>query len=408
VTAVFRDPRLANPVRTTSSGSVGGAEPPDVSLRVAIAHEWLVRNAGSERCVSEMLEVFPDANLLTSVVAPDRLPLELRCARPSLLQHIPGARDHHEWLLPFMPVAWRLMEPQRDVDVVISSSHACAKAVPIADGIPHVCYCHTPMRYAWNFDEEQARFPRSLRPLARLGAARFRAWDARTADSVTHFLANSQAVAERIERFYGRTAEVVHPPVRTDFFTPGGTRDDFFLFVGRFVAYKRPDLVVEAFTGLRHRLVMVGSGQMESRLRSRATANIEFVADADDGRLRDLYRSARALVYPGEEDFGIVMAEAQACGTPVIALASGGARDIVKPGLNGWFIMGQTPAAIRRAVEAAMRETMDAAEIRRSALRFASARFRDELRAAVEGTVAQTRRMRIPFGQPVPALDQRH
>jgi glycosyltransferase involved in cell wall biosynthesis len=365
-----------------------------VSLRVAIAHEWLVRYAGSERCVNEMLELFPDARLLTSVVAPDRLPPELSCARPSLLQHIPGARDHHEWLLPLMPLAWRLMEPQRDVDVVISSSHACAKAVPIADGIPHVCYCHTPMRYAWSFDAEQARFPRSLRPLARLGAARFRAWDARTAVSVTRFLANSHAVAERIQRCYGRRAEVVHPPVRTDFFTPGGTRDDFFLFVGRFVAYKRPDLVVEAFAGLPDRLVMVGSGQMESRLRRRATANIEFVADADDDRLRDLYRSARALVYPGEEDFGIVMAEAQACGTPVIALAAGGARDIVEPGLNGWFLAGQTPAAIRRAVEAARSETVDAAEVRRSALRFAAVRFRDELRAAVEGTVAETRRSR--------------
>ncbi|MCW2963782.1 MAG: glycosyl transferase group 1 [Actinomycetia bacterium] len=369
-----------------------------MSLRVAIAHEWLVRFAGSERCVSEMLELFPDARLLTTVVAPDRLPLELRCARPSLLQHIPGARDHHEWLLPFMPVAWRLMEPQRDVDVVISSSHACAKAVPIADGIPHLCYCHTPMRYAWSFDAEQARFPRSLRPLARLGAAWFRAWDARTAVSVTRFLANSQAVAERIQRCYGRTAEVVHPPVRTDFFTPGGTRDDFFLYVGRFVAYKRPELVVEAFADLPDRLVMVGSGQMESRLRSRATANIEFVTDADDDRLRDLYRSARALVYPGEEDFGIVMAEAQACGTPVIALAAGGALDIVEPGLNGWFVADQTPTELRRAIEIADGEMLDAAEIRRSALRFGAARFRGEIAAAVERAVSETTEEQIAVG----------
>jgi glycosyltransferase involved in cell wall biosynthesis len=352
-------------------------------LRVAIAHEWLIRYLGSERCVAEMLEAFPDARVLATFVKASMVPPALARAEPSLLQLVPGATRHHEWFLPLMPLAWKLREPIRDVDVVISSSHACAKGVRIHPGIPHLCYCHTPMRYAWDFDAEQERFPTAIRPLAKAGMAWFRRWDRKTAERVTHFVANSSAVARRIQDAFGRRAEIIHPPVRTDYFTPGGEREDFFLYAGRFVTYKRADLVVEAFADLpEHRLVMVGDGPLGPALRTRATPNISFIGAPDDELLRDLYRSARALVYPAEEDFGLMMAEAQSCGTPVIGLAAGGARDIVEPGRTGWLLRDQSVEELRYAVRRAAAEELDSGEIARTAQRFSSPRFRREIKVA--------------------------
>jgi glycosyltransferase involved in cell wall biosynthesis len=358
-------------------------------MRVAVAHEWLVRYAGSERCVTEMLVAFPGAHLMTTVIEPSVLPRALRAAKPSFLQRVPGARRHHEWFLPLMPLAWRLTKPPPGVDAVISSSHACAKAVETSPRTPHLCYCHTPMRYAWNFDAEQGRFPAVLRPLARASMGWFRAWDRRAAQRVDRFVANSSAVAGRIQSFYGRSAQVIHPPVRTDFFTPDGERGADFLFVGRLVSYKRADLVVEAFAELPYRLLVVGEGQLSSRLRATATPNVRFLGEVEEAELRDLYRSARALVFPGEEDFGIVMAEAQACGTPVVALSAGGALDIVEPEMTGWLVGHPTVKELRSAVRRAATEELDATVIRRSAERFSGARFRAELRAAVEDLVAK-------------------
>ena len=361
-------------------------------MRVAIAHEWLVRYAGSERALEELVAAFPGAELLTTLLEPAAVPEPLRRAEPSFLQRLPGATSHHEWLLPLMPMAWRVRKPVEGVDAVISSSHACANAVRAAAAIPHLSYCYTPMRYAWDFASERERFPAPLRPVARVGMSWFRSWDRRQAGRITRFVAISRAVAERIHRFYGRTADVIPPPVATEFFTPNGDRGDHFLFVGRLVSYKRPDLVVEAFAGLPHRLVVVGQGHLGARLRERATANVEFVDAPDDDALRELYRTARALVYPGEEDFGIVMAEAQACGTPVVAFARGGSADIVDDGETGWLIERQSVDELRRAIERAASEQLDPRAISERAQRFARARFRERIRAAVEEMV----------GDPVP------
>jgi len=357
-------------------------------MRIAVAHEWLVRYAGSERVVDELLAAFPDAQLLTTMLEPAAVPPRLRSATPSLLQRIPGATRHHEWFLPLMPLAWRLRRPIADVEAVVSSSHACAKAVRVGTGIPHLCYCHTPMRYAWDFESEQSRFPHAIRPAARLGMAWFREWDRRSAGNVDVFVANSTAVRERINSVYGRPAKVIHPPVRTERFTPGGQRGEAFLYVGRLVPYKRADLVVEAFAGLEQRLVVVGEGQLGPRLKARATSNVTFLGDVEEERLIELYRAARALVFPAEEDFGIAMAEAQACGTPVIGLDRGGARDIVEDGVTGWLVDAPTVEGVREAVRRAAQEELDPAEIRRRAERFSSDRFRTEMVAAVEAMVA--------------------
>jgi glycosyltransferase involved in cell wall biosynthesis len=367
------------------------ASPLTSTPRVAIAHDWLVIHGGSERCVEEMLRAFPQADLTTTLVRPDELPERLAAARPSVLQHLPGASTHHEWLLPLMPAAWRLRRPIRDVDAVISSSHACAASVRVADGIPHLCYCHTPMRYAWDFDSEAARFPLAIRPAARALMCGFRRWDRKTAQNVTEFAVNSRAVAERVRRFYGRTARVIHPPVRTGFFTPSEGHREHFLYVGRLVSYKRPDLVVEAFADLPYRLLMVGSGHLEARLHNRATKNVRFIQSVSDEELRDLYRTARALVHPGAEDFGIAMAEAQACGTPVIAPADGGALDIVEHGRTGLLVQADDVAAFRRAIRRIADHQPDAASIRAHARRFSDTRFREEIRDAIATLIGPAR-----------------
>lgn len=347
-----------------------------------------MKYAGSERCVVEMLETFPEARLLTTVLDENSVPASLGIAEPSLLQRLPGSTSAYQWLVPVMPLSWAARRPVDDVDIVISSSHACSKGVRIASGIPHLCYCHTPMRYAWDFQAEKARFPPMVRPLARLSAARLRRWDRRSTSGVTHFLANSSSVAERIRLHYNRVADVLHPPVDTEFFSMGGEREDYFLFVGRFVAYKRPDLVVEAFRGLPSRVIMVGDGHMYPELRASAGGNVSFERDVTPERLRALYRGAKALVYPGEEDFGIVMAEAQACGTPVIALRAGGALDIVEHGHTGLLIEEPSAESLRSAVLRAEAEDMAGEHVRRSAQRFSAETFRRGIRTAAEELVS--------------------
>ena len=376
---------------TLSAWATGGPAEFNVVVapRVAIAHDWLVSYAGSERCVAELLTAFPDAGLLTTIVDPKAVPEPLAAARPSLLQHVPGAARHHEWLVPLMPAAWRLRRPLDGVDAVISSSHACAKAVRVADGIPHLCYCYTPMRYAWDFESERLRFPTAVRPVARAGMSWFRRWDRETARRVTSFVAISKAVAQRIRTAYGRDADVVYPPVRTDFFTPNGTgRGDHFLYAGRLVAYKRPDLAVAAFAGLPYRLVVVGEGSARAELERRAPPNVTFVGSVDDARLRELYRTAIGFVHPGEEDFGIAMVEAQATGTPVVARRAGGALDIVDDGETGWLVDGDALDDWRRAVRRAAETEVDRRAISQRAQRFAADRFRREMQDIVAAELA--------------------
>lgn len=353
-------------------------------LRVAVAHDWLVAYNGSERVVEQILTLFPKAGLYSTIMNPAALPEVLSAAQTSFLQRLPGAAAHHEWLIPLMPAAWRLQKKISDVDVVISSSHACAKAVRVASHVPHICYCHTPMRYAWDFNAEASRFPAFLRPVVRIGMGGFRRWDRRASNHVTEFVANSTSVAGRIAAFYGRGSHVVHPPVRTEFFTPGEQAEDFFLFVGRLTGYKRPDIVVDAFSELRQRLVVVGQGPMAEALKARAGPNVTFLSTVSDEKLRSLYRRAQALVFLAEEDFGITMAEAQCCGTPVIGLDRGGAVDIVRPGTTGILINQQSPAAVSRAVRHFSRDHYDASVIRRQAEQFSVKEFRNRLTGVVD------------------------
>jgi glycosyltransferase involved in cell wall biosynthesis len=370
--------------------------PPQAAVagpRVAIGHEWLISYAGSERVVGELLETFPDAALLTTLLRSEALPAPFARAEASFLQRLPGGTGHHEWLLPLMPLSWKVRPPIDDVDAVIASSHACANAIRIAPGIPLLSYCHTPMRYAWDFASEQARFPTPIRPAARAMMMGFRRWDRAVSERVTRFVANSTAVAQRIARHYGRISEVIHPPVDTEFFAPdpGDPPEDAFLYVGRLVSYKRADLAVEAFAELPHRLLVVGRGHLEAELRARATPNVTFLGKVDDVTLRRLYRTSRAMVFPADEDFGISMAEAQACGTPVLSVASGGALDIVAAGRTGLLVEPDDVDQLRQAVRTAAATEWDRAEIRDRADAFSAARFRERMRAAVQDMIENPR-----------------
>jgi len=219
----------------------------------------------------------------------------------------------------------------------------------------------------------------------------YRAWDRSTAKSVDVFLANSSAVANRVRTCYGRSSLVVHPPVRTDFFTPGGSRGDYFLYVGRLTGYKKADLVVDAFRSLSHRLIVVGTGYLVRGLKTTASPNTQFLDCVNEVDLRGLYRAAIAFVFPAEEDFGICMAEAQACGTPVIGLNRGGAVDIVKHGETGWLIGDQTVEELLEAIEVVHREKWDTQQIASSADRFSASRFQAEVLHVASWAVSERR-----------------
>jgi len=357
------------------------------TLRVALVHDWLITLGGSDRVVVALHQLFPDAPVYTVLADPARLPPPFARlpVRTSWLQRLPGAVSRHRWLVPLMPAAVRAFD-LRGFQVVLSSSHACAKGVVVPSGAVHICYCHTPMRYAWELRETYLRsFPPAARPLASAALAWLRRWDRATASRVHHFIANSRHVAARIRAHYGREATVIYPPVDTAFFTPGPGRDDgYFLAVGRLVPYKRMDLAVEAFSRARRPLVVVGDGPEAPHLRALAGPTVRFVGEVSDEVLRDYYRRCRALIFPNVEDFGLVPVEAQACGRPVIAYAGGGALESVVDGETGLFFRAPTAEALIDAVQACERRRFAPEEIRRHAERFSVPRFQQQIAAFVE------------------------
>lgn len=302
-----------------------------------------------------------------------------RPVRTTFLDH-PLLRDRSRAMqLPLMPLAWRYASRDR-YDVVVTSSHACAKGFWPARAALHLCYCYTPMRYAWLAEIDQRR-RRSLASQA--GERALKAWDLRSVAWVDGFAAISTTVARRIEEFYGRPAVVIHPPVDTNRLTPGdpADREGFALAVSRMVPYKRLDLAIQAAHRLRHPLVVAGAGPEEGRLRSLAAelaADVRFVIDPSDDDLAALYRAAGVLVFPAEEDFGIVPVEAQACGTPVVAYGTGGALDTVVAGETGVLVPAQTAGALAAGIEAVLGGRFDAGACRRNAERFSPSRFRNQ------------------------------
>jgi glycosyltransferase involved in cell wall biosynthesis len=357
--------------------------------RVAIVHEWLTIPGGSEQVVMELLEMFPRAELFTSVYDPSPWPV-LVTERPvhvSFLNRIPGATRHYPKLLPLMNRAFQSFDLSA-FDLVLSSNHACAKNVRTQPGTLHVCYCHTPMRYAWEEGfldgEEVGRVTRMLLPAL---LRRLRRQDLAGAAGPDVFVANSRHVANRIERYYGRTAEVVHPPVDVDhFLTLAHEPEDFYLAFGRVVPYKRVDLAVAACARLGRRVKVAGDGRAMQAVSVEAHGHdeIELLGRVADRERDRLLGGARALLFPGEEDFGIVPVEAQAAGVPVIAYGVGGAVESVLDERTGLLFDEQSVDALAGAIERFERLQLNDDWARENAMRFGRDRFRAEMAEVID------------------------
>ncbi len=364
--------------------------------RVALVHDWLTGMRGGERVLEALCGLYPDAALFTLVHVPGKVSPAIERHRPrvSFVGRLPRAERWYRHFLPLFPAAVEQFDLD-EFDLVISSSHCAAKSLVKPGRARHVCYCHSPMRYAW--DQFDAYFgPARIGPPAsavmRPAMAALARWDAATAHRADRFLANSQHVAGRIRRYYNREALVVYPPVDTDFFHPDGSPPErFFLVVSALVPYKRLELAIEACRTVRAELKVVGEGPELARLRALAGPDTTFVGHCDDQTLRGLYRRAAAVLLPGEEDFGMAPVEAMACGRPVVALARGGALESVEDGLTGVLVSEASVEAFADGLARVGRLDADPAVVRGRALRFSRDRFEAAMRRAVEETLAAPR-----------------
>jgi glycosyltransferase involved in cell wall biosynthesis len=359
------------------------------SLRAALCHDWLTGMRGGERCLELLCDGFPNAPVHTLIHNRPAISQSIN-AHPihtSWVQHIPGIYDNYRNFLPLFPSAIRSLKPE-PADILISLSHCVAKSIIPPKGTPHISYCFTPMRYAWTFFEEyfgHSSKAHLIKPLL----AVLRHWDKRTANRVTTFIAISNHVAKRIEAFYGRKSEMVYPPVDVDRCTPGEPgHDGFDLIVSALVPYKRVDLAVRAYTQAKLPLKVVGVGGQLEALRSIAGPTVDILGWQTDDAILELYRRCRLLVFPGEEDFGIVPLEAQACGKPVVAFRKGGALETVRENETGCFFDHQTEASLLSAVEQCGAISWDPSHIRNHACDFGPQTYINGIARVIEKTLA--------------------
>lgn len=357
-------------------------------MKVAIVHYWLVGMRGGERVVEQLCAMFPQADIFTHVYVPEAVSAEIRRhnVTTSLIARLPNASRWYQSYLPLMPLALEQFD-LRGYDLVISSESGPAKGVIPPPSAFHLCYCHSPMRYIWSmFHEYRARAGVLTKLIMPPVAHYLRMWDSISASRVDHFVANSQTVAKRIRRYYRRDATIIPPPVDTDAFEIGANdqREDYILLVGEMVAYKRPELAVEAFNRMKARLVVIGGGEMLGRIRRLAGPTVTVLGPRPFADLRHHYARCRALIFPGEEDFGIVPVEAMASGAPIIAYGYGGAMETVIPGYTGIFFENQTVEAVISAVRSFDQFRFNAVEIAAHAQNFSIARFVARMRTEIE------------------------
>jgi glycosyltransferase involved in cell wall biosynthesis len=364
--------------------------------KVAIVHDWLTTFGGAERCVILLHQLFPNAPIYTLVHDKSNTPPELEDAQiiTSHLQRLPGATSNWQRFLPAMPYAIEQFDLRR-FDLVISSSHAVAKGVLTHARQRHLCYCYTPMRYIWDLYHTYLEHTK-LSPLAervfRLTAHYLRQWDYAAAQRVDKMLAISDTVRQRIRHLYGREAPVVYPPVDTEFFKPDPAGlNDYYLVVSRFVPYKRVDLVIETFNYRDEKLLVVGEGPQEAKLKRTARKNIEFLGGVSDEELRILYQNCRALVFTAEEDFGLTPVECMACGRPVVALGYGGAAETVVDGETGVLFGEQAPPVLDAALDRLQAARFDPEVCRRRARQFDQSVFLAKIKAAADYLISQVK-----------------
>jgi len=361
-------------------------------LKTAIIHDWLTGMRGGEKVVEAICELYPEADLYTLFHFKGAVSdtIEKMNIHTSFLQYMPFARKYYRYYLPFMPMAIEAFNV-KNYDLIISSSHCVAKGVIPGKNAVHICYCHTPVRYAWEMYGQYFAIgnkPKGIKDFVIEGVMKYiRNWDIKTVGRVNHFVSNSENIKERIKRCYNREAAVIYPPVDTEYYGNKDIvdkREDYYLLAGAFAPYKRLDLAVEAFNKLGYRLVIIGQGQDEKKLRSLADKNIEFLGWQDDKKLYECYSKCKAFIFPGEEDFGIMPVETQLAGTPVIAYGKGGALETVIDGKTGVLFYEQTCEALIGAVKKFENMSFNRNAVRENGLRFNKARFKNEFKGFVD------------------------
>lgn len=360
--------------------------------RIAIVHDWLPVYGGAERVLEQMLQVYPEADVFSLIDAlndENRKFLKGRPVKTSFVQRLPGGKKYYRHCFPIMPLAIEQFDFS-GYDLVISSSYAFAKGIITGPRQLHLCYCHSPIRYAWDLQTQylkESKLDRGLKSwLVRALLHKIRVWDHRTAAGVDAFMANSRFIARRIEKVYRRDAEVVYPPVSVDRFEVREDKEDFYMVASRLVPYKRIDLVIEAFNAMpEKKLVVIGDGPELPKLQKMAGANVQVMGWQPNDVMRDHLQRAKAFVFGGEEDFGIILLEAQACGTPVIAYGRGGALETVVENETGLFFDEQSVESVKEAVAEFETRTWDAHTCRKHAERFSAQHFRESFEHFVEG-----------------------
>ena len=362
-------------------------------MKVALVHDYLNQMGGAERVVMAFHEIFPDAPIYTSIYDPQRVDpaFQKMDIRTSFMQKFPLVTKHHQPYLPFYPFAMESLD-LRGYDLVLSSSSAFAKGVITRPETMNICYCHTPMRWCWNYDEYVEReqlggMARRVLPFLITG---LRIWDQTSSMRVDHFIANSPVIAERIQKYYRREAVFIPPPVEAQRFNfdPATQPEDYFLCLSRLIPYKRIDLAIQACNKLHLPLVVIGGGRDEERLKKMAGPTIRFLGRLSDAEVLHYYAHCRAFLFPGEEDFGITPLEAQASGRPVIAYGAGGALASVVDGVTGIFFKQQTVESMANVLATFDEHAFDPQTIRNHALEFDTPRFHRRIQQFIEAKMS--------------------
>ena len=361
-------------------------------MKVAIIHYWLVGMRGGERVIEALCEMYPQADIFTHVYVPEMVSERIRRHRiiPTFINSLPRAAKMYKTYLPLMPLALEQLD-LRGYDLVISSESGPAKGIiPPPDAL-HVCYCHTPMRYIWNMYHDYRNSAGRLTQLMMPPLSHYlRMWDVMSATRVDSFVANSTTVARRIQRYYGADSVVIHPPVDTAAFSVAAPSElgDFYLMAGELVSYKRPDLAVRAFNDMKLKLVVIGGGEMLDEIRNLAGHTVTVLGSQPFDVLKRYYARCRALIFPGEEDFGMVPVEAMASGRPVVAFGRGGATETVATGVSGVFFAEQSVEAISSAVRSLADIEIDPEKIAAHANQFGRDQFFQKMRVHIDGLLA--------------------
>jgi glycosyltransferase involved in cell wall biosynthesis len=362
-------------------------------VKVAIIHYWLVGMRGGEKVIEALCEMYPQADIFTHVYVPEMVSDTIRAHRiiPTFINSLPRASRMYKTYLPLMPLALEQLD-LRGYDLVISSESGPAKGIIPSSNALHVCYCHTPMRYIWNmYHDYRSSAGRVARLMMPTLSHYLRMWDVTSAARVDSFVANSATVASRIRRYYGADSAIIHPPVDTRAFSVAAPSEleDYYLMAGELVSYKRPDLAVLAFNKMKLRLVVIGGGEMLEQIRSLAGPTVTVLGSQPFDVLKRHYARCRALIFPGEEDFGMVPVEAMASGRPVVAFGRGGATETVTDGISGVFFAEQSVEDITSAVQRLSLITIDPERIAQHASQFGRDQFFQKMRVHIDGLLGK-------------------